>query len=132
MTRKVVIPYEEIGAEKLSQLVDIFYGKVGKHPKLKPIFPDDLTETARKQKQFLTQYLGGPNIYSEEHGHPMLKARHLPFPITRDRAQAWLECMSEAMDEVGLEGHFREQFFKRLVLTANHMVNQPDEEEGFA
>src|SRR4051794_8213830 len=129
MTRKVVIPYEEIGAETLALLVDTFYGKVGKHPKLIPIFPNDLTETARKQKQFLTQYLGGPNIYSQEHGHPMLKARHFPFPITRDRAQAWLECMSEAMDEVGLEGPFRDQFFKRLVLTANHMVNQPDEEE---
>ena len=26
-----------------------------------------------KQKQFLTQFLGGPNLYTEEHGHPMLK-----------------------------------------------------------
>ncbi|MBW9235666.1 globin, partial [Leptospira santarosai] len=73
---------EEIGPDKLSQLVDAFYERVAAHPKLKPIFPDDLTETARKQKQFLTQYLGGPNIYSQEHGHPMLRARHMPFPIT--------------------------------------------------
>ena len=34
----------------------------------------------------------------------MMRARHMNFPITPDRAQAWLECMSEAMDEVGLEG----------------------------
>jgi hemoglobin len=129
MTRKFVIPYEEIGAEKLAQLIDTFYGKVAKHPLLKPIFPDDLTETARKQKQFMTQYLGGPNLYSQEHGHPMLRARHIPFPITRDRAQAWLECMSEAMDEVGLTGPFRDEYFRRLVLTANHMINTPDDEE---
>ncbi|WP_211654600.1 globin domain-containing protein [Planococcus alpniumensis] len=129
MTGKPLIPYDEIGAETLSNLVDAFYARVSAHPQLAPIFPDDLTETARKQKQFLTQYLGGPNIYSAEHGHPRLKARHHPFPITPDRAQAWLECMSEAMDEVGLSGQFRETFFNRLVLTARHMVNDYDSEE---
>ncbi|XKE93797.1 globin [Metaplanococcus flavidus] len=129
MTGKPILPYDEIGAERLSQLVDAFYARVAKHPKLKPIFPDDLTETARKQKQFMTQYLGGPNIYSEEHGHPRLKARHNPFPITPERAQAWLECMNEAMDEIGLTGKFRETFYNRLVLTAHHMVNEPDSEE---
>ncbi|MFC7365388.1 MULTISPECIES: globin [Bhargavaea] len=130
MTRKPIIPFEEIGPELLSDLVDTFYGKVARHPMLYPIFPDDLTETARKQKQFLTQFLGGPNLYTEEHGHPMLRARHMPFPITYDRAQAWLECMAEAMDEVGLEGNIRENFYNRLILTANHMVNRtgPDEE----
>ncbi|MDE4086169.1 globin [Planococcus maritimus] len=129
MTGKPLIPYDEIGAETLSNLVDAFYSRVSAHPQLAPIFPDDLTETARKQKQFLTQYLGGPNIYSAEHGHPRLKARHHPFPITPDRAQAWLECMSDAMDEVGLSGQFRETFFNRLVLTAHHMVNDYDSEE---
>lgn len=132
MTGKPIIPYEQIGAEHLSQLIDAFYARVAKHPKLKPIFPDDLSETARKQKQFMTQYLGGPNLYSNEHGHPMMKARHSPFPITPARAQAWLECMSEAMDEVELTGKFRETFYQRLVLTAHHMVNQPDEEEDFS
>ncbi len=75
-------PYEAIGEELLSQLVDTFYERVKRHPLLYPIFPDDLTETARKQKQFLTQYLGGPPLYTEEHGHPMLRARHLPFNHT--------------------------------------------------
>ena len=129
MTQKPIIPFEEIGAEKLSDLIDSFYSKVAKNPKLKPIFPDDLTETARKQKQFQTQYLGGPNIYTEEHGHPMMRARHMNFEITPERAQAWLECMYEAMDEVGLDGKFREIYYKRLVLTAHHMINAEDPNE---
>ncbi|MEK4484886.1 globin [Psychrobacillus sp. FSL H8-0484] len=129
MTQKPILPFDEIGAEKLSQLVDTFYNNVAKHPKLKPIFPDDLTETARKQKQFLTQYLGGPNLYTEEHGHPMLKMRHNPFSITPERAEAWLSCMSDAMDTVGLDGKLRQDLYRRLVLTANHMVNQMSHEE---
>ncbi|MBD7907342.1 globin domain-containing protein [Sporosarcina gallistercoris] len=129
MTRKPLIPYEEIGEARLSELIDRFYAKVAKHPDLIPIFPPDLTETARKQKQFQTQYLGGPNLYTEEHGHPMMKARHMPFAITPTRAKAWLACMAEAMDEVGLDGPLREIYYQRLVLTANHMVNRNEEGE---
>lgn len=121
--------YELIGGkDTIDQLVEAFYDRVAKHPDLKPIFPDDLTETARKQRQFLTQFLGGPPLYTEEHGHPRLRARHMPFPITPKRASAWLACMVEAMDEVGLEGPLREQFYSRLIMTAHHMVNQPDTE----
>lgn len=129
MTQRPIIPYEEIGAETLEKMMTIFYSNVANNPTLKPIFPEDLTETARKQTQFQTQYLGGPNLYTEEHGHPMLKARHMSFKVTPERAQAWLECMSDAMDEVGLDGKFREIYFKRLVLTAHHMINAPDNDE---
>lgn len=122
-------PFETIGEEKLHQLIDAFYSRVGSHPDLAPIFPDDLTETARKQKQFLTQFLGGPPLYTMEHGHPMLRARHLPFKITETRAKAWLLCMSEAMDEVGLDGLLREAFYSRLILTAQHMINTPEKED---
>jgi hemoglobin len=120
-------PFEAIGGEEfLSKLVDAFYNRVGRHPELSPIFPSDLTETARKQKQFLTQYLGGPSLYSAEHGHPMLRARHIPFQITPSRAKAWLKCMEEAMDEIDFEGDYRQDFYHRLVLTAQHMINTPD------
>ncbi|WP_409291830.1 globin [Peribacillus sp. SCS-37] len=121
-------PYETIGNEKLSEIIDLFYSRVSQHPDLVPLFPDDLSETARKQKQFMTQYLGGPPLFTSEHGHPMLRARHMPFEITPRRADAWLSCMRDAMDEAGLEGEIREFFYQRLVLTAQHMINTPDNE----
>jgi len=129
MNRKYTIPYEELGAEKLSELMHAFYARVAKHPQLIPIFPEDFTETIRKQIQFQTQYLGGPNYYTEEHGHPMMRARHMNFKITPDRAQAWLECMTEAMDEVSLDEKFRKTYFQRLAMTAHHMINAPNEDE---
>ncbi|MCD8508549.1 MAG: globin [Bacillus sp. (in: Bacteria)] len=115
--------YEYITESKLHELVDRFYERVSRHPELAPIFPEDFTETARKQKQFLTQFLGGPPLYTEEHGHPMLRARHMPFPITPSRAKAWLGCMEQAMDDVGLQDPFRSYFYERLTYTANHMIN---------
>lgn len=130
MVEKRATPYDAIGEKKLGELVDAFYFRVARHPELIPIFPKDLTDVARKQKQFLTQYLGGPSLYTDEHGHPMMRARHLPHEVTPRRAKAWLSCMSGAMDEVGLDGSIREQFFSKLVLTARHMVNTPDEASG--
>jgi hemoglobin len=129
MTEGNPTPYEVIGEGLLNRLIDVFYSNVSKHPVLIPIFPNDFTETARKQKQFMTQYLGGPALYTNEHGHPMLRARHISFEVTPTRAEAWLSCMREAMDEVGLEGEFREFFYHRLYLTAQHMINTPDEDE---
>jgi hemoglobin len=109
--------------------VDTFYGLVAQHPDLAPIFPNEFSEIARKQKQFLTQYLGGPHVYTDEHGHPMMRARHLPFSITPIRAKAWLSCMKQAMDKTGLEGPIRDEFYSRLYLTAQHMINKPDDSE---
>lgn len=127
MIERKLSPFESIGEETLHRLVDTFYGLVAQHPDLAPIFPNQFTEIARKQKQFLTQYLGGPSLYTEEHGHPMMRARHLPFPVTPTRAKAWLSCMAQAMDQIGLDGPLRDEFYSRLYLTAQHMINTPDD-----
>lgn len=118
-------PYEALGGEAvLSSLIDTFYQYVSKHPLLTDIFPNDLTETAYKQKLFMTQFLGGPSLYTEEFGHPMLRARHLPFPITNEHAKAWLTCMQQALEDVGVDPTVSDYMMERLTLTAYHMVNQ--------
>lgn len=111
------------GADTIAQLVDAFYPRVQQHPDLRTIFPDDILPVRDKQYLFLTQFLGGPPLYSEQYGHPMLRARHLPHAITPKRAEAWLECMSAAMDDIGLQGAARDFFWERVTLTAHHMIN---------
>ncbi|MRG29314.1 globin [Laceyella tengchongensis] len=121
-------PYEAIGGAKtVRAIVEAFYPRVQAHPLLKPIFPEDITPVMEKQRLFLTQFLGGPPLYSEKYGHPMLRARHLPFPITPARAEAWLACMSEALDEAGVQGEVRDSLWARLVMAAHHMVNTEDQ-----
>lgn len=119
--------FEAIGGfDSIDKLITAFYKRVGKHPLLTPIFPEDLTETARKQRMFLTQFFGGPMIYSEERGNPMLRRRHLPFEITPARKDAWLACMSEALVEAEIEDPYRTAIFEKLTMTANHMMNTPE------
>ncbi len=119
--------YEAIGGfDAIERLVAAFYKRVGKNPKLIPIFPDDLTETARKQRLFLTQFFGGPRLYSEERGNPMMRRRHLPFEITPSRKDAWLECMSKALEEAAIAEPYRTAIFEKLTMTAHHMMNTPE------
>lgn len=118
--------FEAIGGEKtVNRLVEAFYHHVKLHPVISSLFPDDMSETVRKQKQFLTQLLGGPQLYSMEHGHPMLRARHLHFKIGAEEADAWLTCMDHAMNDIGLDPEYRKIIFERLSKTAHHMINQP-------
>lgn len=116
-------PNEVIGAEALYDLIDNFYSLVAQDTRINHLFPTDLSETSRKQKQFLTQFLGGPNLYTQEHGHPMLKRRHLEFTITHFERDAWLENMHQAITNAQLPAGVGDYLYERLRLTANHMVN---------
>lgn len=120
--------YDKIGAEKIDQLVHAFYPKVYDDPEISPLFEGDMNEIMRKQRMFLTQFLGGPTLYSNEFGPPAMRQRHLPFEITPKRAQCWLRCMGEAFEEVGLdktpEGQF---FYSRLQQVAAIMINTPEQ-----
>ncbi|RKQ32633.1 globin [Oceanobacillus halophilus] len=119
--------YDAIGgSDAIDRIVTLFYERVGRHPDLIPIFPDDLTETARKQRLFLTQFFGGPRLYEEDRGHPMLRRRHLPFPITPTRRDAWLHCMEEALLEANIQEPYHTVIIEKLTMTANHMMNTPD------
>lgn len=91
-------PYEVIGQERLYNMIDYFYKLVQQDDRINYLFPGDFEETSRKQKQFLTQFLGGPSLYTEEHGHPMLKRRHMEFRITTYERDAWLENMHKAIE----------------------------------
>lgn len=119
--------FEAIGGqEAIDRIIKGLYERIGKHPALIAVFPEDLTESARKQRLFLTQFLGGPPIYTEDRGHPMLRRRHLPFEINQERKEAWLECMNGALEEAEIEEPYRSIIFKRLAMTAQHMVNSPE------
>jgi hemoglobin len=116
--------YEAIGGViTVSRLVDAFYPRVYADSDLNPLFVGDIEEIKHKQRLFLTQFLGGPQLYSEAYGLPNMKKLHMDFEITPIRAMAWLRCMNEAMDEIGLGGNERQFFYARLSNVAQVMIN---------
>lgn len=117
--------YEKIGEKNLLLLVDYFYELVFQDQQIKELFGHTEKEIIKsKQFKFLTQFLGGPALYSEEYGHPRLRARHLPHPIKEEDAFAWLKCMYEAIQKLQLEEDLKTELFERFPRTAYFMVNE--------
>lgn len=116
--------YDQLGgAIKLRELIEAFYPKVQEHPSIAHLFPEDITPVMEKQFQFLSQFLGGPGLYTQQYGHPMMRARHLPVPITHERADAWLDCMRRALGEIGIDDEIQRIILARLTGPAHHFVN---------
>lgn len=121
--------YDLIGGEAtFRRLVDVFYDKVAQDPVLRPVFPADLEEGKQWQFLFLMQYWGGPARYAEERGHPRLRMRHMPFRIDAAAGKAWLRCMLEAIDEVGIVDPARTEMREYFERAAQFMVNTHAEE----
>ncbi len=89
--------YDELGESFFIELVDAFYEHVVLDPILRPMYPEDLSESRRHLQLFLIQYWGGPTTYSDERGHPRLRMRHVPFTIDDEAREAWLGAMRAAM-----------------------------------
>ena len=115
--------YDRLGEENLKLLVGYFYDLVFEDEQIKHLFKNDKSEIKEKQFMFLTQFLGGPQLYSEKLGHPRMRARHLPHRITHTDAVAWLKCMSAAIDKLEIPDTLKEELFERFPQTAFFMVN---------
>ena len=121
-------PYALLGGdEKVRQLVNRFYDLMDELPEayeVRKLHAGNLDTAREKLFKFLSGWLGGPPLYEQEYGHPMLRRRHLPFSIGERERDQWLMCMQLAMDEVGAEGQLRQHLDQAFFRTADHMRNQ--------
>ena len=121
-------PYEEIGGDGVVRsLVERFYDLVeAESPHLRAMLPNDTATSRQKLYEFLSGWLGGPQLYTERRGHPRLRLRHMPFDIGTSEAEEWMRCMRKAVGEVGIEGPVAVFLEAELGQTAFGLRNRPD------
>jgi hemoglobin len=117
--------YQQVGGhETFARLVHRFYQGVAADPPLRALYPDaDLAAAEQRLLMFLEQYWGGPTTYSDQRGHPRLRMRHVPYAVTPDQRDRWLEHMRIAVDELGLDQPLHDQLWDYLERAAYAMVN---------
>jgi hemoglobin len=118
--------YEQVGGHDFfERLVANFYAEVERSELLRPMYPEDLSESKRHFEMFLEQYWGGPKRYSEERGHPRLRMRHAPFRINRAARDAWLAAMSSALESerAGLSDEQFKELHGYFDMAAHQMRN---------
>ena len=118
---------EDQGMETLRNLVETFYDIMDSDPKAQPIramHPADLTSAREKLFMFLTGWTGGPQLYIERYGHPMLRKRHLPFSVDESARDQWMYCMIKAMHQLKMDETLMTKLAGQLYGVADFMRNQ--------
>lgn len=123
-----VTPFEHFGGQPaVDRLVDLFYHRMDTLPEaqgIRALHPPDLGPITALLKIYLAEWLGGPKLYTAVHGHPRLRARHLPFPIGDAERDAWLLCMNGAIDAVIAPSPVREEIRTAVIKLADWMRNK--------
>jgi hemoglobin len=120
--------FELVGGESAVRgLVDRFYDLMDLEPgyrELRALHPTTLDGSRDKLHWFLCGWLGGPQHYVERFGHPMLRARHLPFTIGIRERDQWMACMVQAMGDGGMDAELAGRLEKAFFGTADWMRNR--------
>ena len=120
--------YERIGgAAKIRTLVHRFYQIMDELPEtygIRKMHAEDLQNSEDKLFKFLSGWMGGPQLFIQEFGHPMLRRRHLPFAIGISERDQWMTCMNMALKEVVPDEALRKELSTALAGVADHMRNQ--------
>ena len=121
-------PYELIGGEAtVLLLVDRFYFYMDTLPEAKDVrnvHGDSLSGAKSKLFKFLSGWLGGPDLFVQEFGHPRLRRRHFPFTVGQVERDQWMLCMNKAMDEIPMNAELKTGLLESMGQLATHMINQ--------
>lgn len=119
--------FEELGGEQtIRNLVERFYDVMDTDERaagIRMMHSSDLTEAREKLFMFLVGWSGGPALYIERYGHPMLRRRHLPFAIGESERDQWMFCMVRAMHDIGMEEPLVVRLAQALWSVADFMRN---------
>jgi hemoglobin len=125
-----VTPFEQLGgAETIRSLVERFYDVMSEREpalaKLHACDPDGKVDRGSRDRfaLFLIGWLGGPDDYVQQHGHPRLRMRHGRVAVDLAMRDAWLRCMQVAMNDHQIFGEVRSFLDGRFAEVADFMRN---------
>ncbi len=107
--REIVSPSREIyaamGEENITRMLEDFYAEL-EHSSIRNLFPGDMRASAHKSAAFFVGLLGGPPLYQQRYGNPMMRARHLPFVINQVSRDEWLACFERVLQDAPTRYNF--------------------------
>ena len=125
-------PFTELGGtEAVRALAHAFYDAMEREePELTALHrlarPGRVHPEVRERfALFLVGWLGGPQDYVAQHGHPRLRMRHAGVLVDVAMRDAWIRSMQRALDERGVTGELRTFLDQRFAEVADFMRNQP-------
>jgi hemoglobin len=89
--------YSAMGEANIFAMLADFYAEL-EQSSIRALFPADMRAASEKSAAFFVGLLGGPPLYHQRYGAPMMRARHMPFAIDTAARQVWLECFERVLE----------------------------------
>lgn len=119
--------YERIGgAVTIDRVVESFYRAMDELPQaqtIRAMHADNLAGVKVVLKKYLSEWTGGPALYSPVKGHPRMRQRHMGFPIDNAARDAWMACMDQALAEHVSDPEARDTLRDNMKKLADWMRN---------
>lgn len=133
-TAEHLTPYAAMGgAFGVRRLVQRFYVLMDELPEactVRRLHPESLACSEDSLFKFLSGWLGGPRLYTQERGHPRLRMRHAPYAIGATERDEWMLCMRQALDEQVDDPVLRQKVEQAFSGMADHLVNRDGSARG--
>ncbi len=100
--------YGKMGEANIFLMVADFYSEL-EQSNIRHLFPKDMAKASEKNAAFFVGLLGGPPLYHNRYGNPMMRSRHLPFVIDEAARQEWLACFNRVLDRAVAQYDFPEE-----------------------
>jgi len=121
--------YQAMGTDNIFTMLENFY-KVLEKSSIRDMFAQDMIAASKRSAAFYVQLLGGPSLYNEKYGNPMMRKRHFPFEITEEKRVIWVNCFFTALENATERYNFPEEelpvFKKWIEEFSRWMVNTKD------
>lgn len=129
-TQATISPYDRIGGEAtLRRLVRRFYDLMETLPEAKAaraIHGADMGPVEEKLFMWFSGWLGGPQLFVERYGHPMLRRRHLHAAIATPEIEGWIACFRQAWAETVDDAELSAVLVPQIEQLARHMRTRED------
>lgn len=120
--------YERIGGEAgVRRFTRRFYALMDAVPEAaacRAIHPPSLDGSEQKLFEYLSGWLGGPQLFVERRGPPMLRRRHMVAPIGPQESAGWLLCFRWALVDTVADETLRAAILPQIEALAHHMRNR--------
>ena len=101
--------YAHMGEAGIFAMMADFYAELARSD-IRHLFPaQDMLRASQKSALFFIGLLGGPPLYLQAHGNPMMRARHMQFQIDEGARNMWLACFETILAQAVARYNFPAQ-----------------------
>lgn len=117
------------GQAGLTILVNVFYDFVESTPEGGPVAKlhlrgHGITHARVELVNFLSGFLGGPNLFAEKWGHSNVRHIHDHVNINQEASDSWMSCMDMAMNKLDYSNELKGRLRENFLVIATMLINE--------